>query len=188
MPLNPHHTMCCFMPHVPHINHNVDPYYINRHRAQCVPQAMALLASPAQGTASNTGSKAKKQWPRDANPTEGTHSPPSHHHPYKRSGASANHSFRPNSSETSQTVCVVCLRRPHPNMGECREETLSDGDPAFSTRNKLGQLTDRQGKSLCADFQHPKGCFSKRHSARHRCAGCGSEQHGASECSRRPTN
>ncbi|KAN0111396.1 hypothetical protein V8E52_008552 [Russula decolorans] len=64
-------------------------------------------------------------------------------------------------------------------MAECREETLNDGDAAFSTRNKLGHLIDRQGKSLCADFQLSKACASKHHGIRHRCSGCGSNQHGA---------
>jgi hypothetical protein len=148
---------------------------------------MAFLATSAQDSSPNAAGKGKRQQARDTGPVDGMHSP-APHHPYRRSGAAPSQSFRANAAEHPQTLCIVCLRRPHPNMGECREETLSDGEPAFSTCGKLGQLTDRQGKALCVDFQLPKSCSSKRHGTCHRCASCSAEQHGAAECPRRSAN
>ena len=158
------------------------------HRASFKSQAMAVLATPTQDTLSNPVGKAKRQRARDANAMDNNYTAPSHPHPYRRMGPTPTHSFRPNPIEQPQTFCVVCLRRPHPNIGECREETLNDGEPAFSTRNKLGHLVDRQNKSLCVDFQLSKSCPSKRHAMRHRCSGCGSDQHGAVDCPRRSSN
>lgn len=52
------------------------------------------------------------------------------------------------------TLSIVCLCRPHPNMAKHREETLSDGEPAFSSLSKFGHLTDLQ-ESLCVGFRLP---------------------------------
>src|SRR5580698_8367392 len=114
---------------------------------------MAFLGSSTQDTTLSPSSKGKRNRLCDASSTNSASSLSSHPHPYKRAGHAPSHSFRPPTTDQPQAVCVVCLRRPHPNMGECREETLSDRDPAFSTRSKLGHLVDRQGKTLCVDFQ-----------------------------------
>src|SRR6266566_4873251 len=118
---------------------------------------MALLAAPVQDAASNPSGKAKRQWACDSNSMDSGYLPPSHPHPYKRTGSTPTHSFRAGSTEQPQTLCVICLYRPHPNRGvRSRKGTLSDGEPAFSTRSKLGHLIDCLGKSLCVDFQLPK--------------------------------
>jgi hypothetical protein len=156
--------------------------------AQPIPQAIALLAAPTQDATPNSAGRARRQRGRDASLTDRPHSPPSRPHPYKRTISAPNHSFRASPPDQPQALCIVCLRKAHPIIGECREETLNDGEPAFSTRAKLGHLVDRQGKSLCVDFQLYKGCPSQRHIMRHRCSGCGSDQHGAVQCPRRPSN
>lgn len=149
---------------------------------------MAILAAVPQDANANPSGKIRRQRARITSAGDGAQSPSPHPHPYKKAASTPTHSFRPNTNDQPQTLCAVCLRKPHQNMAECREETLGDGQPAFSTRSKLGHLTDRQGKSLCVDFQLPKGCSSKHHGTRHRCAGCGNDQHGAVECHRRQAN
>src|SRR5712672_4774047 len=109
---------------------------------------MAILGVPAQDAASNPTGKDKRLRTQDAGAADGANPPLSHPHPYRRAAPSPSHSFRASPGDQPQTRCLVCLRTPHPHMAECREETLSDGEPAFSTRSKLGHLVDRQGKSL----------------------------------------
>ena len=150
---------------------------------------MRALAAPAHNAAPNPPSKAKRhQRTRD---TSASDSPPQytpHPHPYRRTESTSTHSFRTSSPDQQNTICAVCLSRPHQDMAECRKDKLSDGDPAYSSRSKLGHLVDLQGKSLCLDFQLWKGCSSTCHAMRHRCSGCGSEQHGATNCPRRSSN
>ena len=123
--------------------------------AQIQYQALILVTAPNPDTATNTGGKTKR-CPRghvmqDSLPapihifTSGTYGPLQVHHVHP-------HSFRDSTTDQPQTLCIVCLCRPHENMAECREVTPSDGEPAFSARSKLGHLVDLQGKSLCANF------------------------------------
>jgi hypothetical protein len=154
-------------------------------------QSMRALTAPTHNAAPNPPSKIRRQRMRDTSASAASESPPQytpHPHPYRRSESTSTHSFRASSADQQNTICAVCLSRPHPEMAECRKDKLSDGDPAYSTRSKLGHLVDLQGKSLCLDFQLRKGCSSTRHGTRHRCSGCGSEQHGATNCPRRPSN
>ena len=169
------------IPMLPHTAHAATIFYDRQ-------QIAASYAAAAQTSTQNVQGRPRHARFRDAAPTDSINAHPTQPHPYRRpaSGSSPTCSFRTSSSENAS--CVVCLNRPHPNMGECHEKMLSDGKPAFSARSKLGHLVDRQAKSLCLDFQLQKGCFSKRHGTRHCCSGCGSERHGATDCPRRSSN
>ena len=63
-------------------------------------------------------------------------------HQYKYTAPSSTDSFRSTSTD-QQATRAVCFSKPHQDMEEYHEETLSEGDSAFSTRVKLGHLIDR---------------------------------------------
>ena len=145
-------------------------------------KASAFLADSTKTTKPNPSGKARHAQTWDTNSAEHAPSNSQQLHPYKCTELPPSYSFWNNSLE--QTLCVVCLNRSHQNMAECCEETLNDGEPAFSKQSKMGCLVDRKGKSLCLKFQLPKGCYSNSHRTRHRCSGCGSDHHGTSSCPR----
>jgi len=67
-------------------------------------------------------------------------------------------SRRPQARDTaSAQIQQIAHRQPHPNMGECRQETFSDGKPAFSVRSKLCHLVDPLGKSGPRPSPDPRG-------------------------------
>jgi hypothetical protein len=110
------------------------------------PRPWPCLPPPRKTPPQNPSGKAERQRAQDNISTDSVYPPPSHPHPYKRTVSTPTYSFRTSPTEQPQTLSVVCLYRPHPNMGECFNEMLSDGEPAFSTQRKLDHLVDRQGK------------------------------------------
>jgi hypothetical protein len=56
------------------------------------------------------------------------------------------HSFRPVTTDQPQTLCAVCLRKPHQDRAECREET--DNQHLARVANSVTSLTVKENRSV----------------------------------------
>ncbi|KAJ7502062.1 hypothetical protein B0H11DRAFT_1713106, partial [Mycena galericulata] len=81
------------------------------------------------------------------------------------------------------SVCAICLGI-RDVVSKCRSKVLWNGSPARCHRDERGRLTsNRDGSSLCSQFQRPAGCPGRAGPNHfHECSGCGSPNHGASNC------
>jgi len=83
------------------------------------------------------------------------------------------------------SACAICLsRNPHDVM-QCDANVLWDGhNPTFARKGDKGAKlrTASSGDTLCLDWNLPRSCNSNLHLSRHRCSGCGNNDHGAQTC------
>jgi hypothetical protein len=103
------------------------------------------------------------------------------------SSTTAKHqSFQQGAGQTTKTlsVCAKCLGRHRHDITRCISEFTWDGERTQCHRNQNGRLINPNGSVLCSDWQHPAGCTSATHDARHECSGCGKTDHGAQQCPR----
>ena len=95
------------------------------------------------------------------------------------------HSFTAGTDARGLSACAICLgRNPH-DVTQCDSSVLWDGHtPSFARRGDKGAKlrSVNTGDSLCLDFNLPKGCNSASHLSRHRCSGCGNNDHAAQSC------
>jgi hypothetical protein len=167
----------------------IDEKFLERcHREVMAAQSNAALASlasvlhssPALEVGPTTPSQSGRPRSQKSNRIDSMRPRQQRHHPYQRGSPGPS-----GAQDQAQGLCIVCLREPHQNMAECRRDILGDGKPACSYRNGRGDLVDKNGKAVCADFQRPEGCAGGCRTPRHRCSGCGKSQHGAADCPRR---
>jgi hypothetical protein len=94
-------------------------------------------------------------------------------------------SFTVSSDSRSLSACAICLgRNPH-DVTQCDATTLWDGHtPAFTRRADKGARLRaiHSGDAICLDWNLSRSCQSSSHLSRHRCSGCGGEDHGAQSC------
>ena len=83
------------------------------------------------------------------------------------------------------SACAICLgRNPH-DVSQCTASLLWDNHtPAFTKKGDKGAKlrVASSGDTLCLDWNLPRSCSSSSHLARHRCSGCGNDDHGAQSC------
>jgi hypothetical protein len=83
------------------------------------------------------------------------------------------------------SACAICLSRNPHDVTQCDANTLWDGHtPTFARKGDKGAKlrTTNSGDSLCLDWNLPRSCNSNSHLSRHRCSGCGNNDHGAQTC------
>jgi hypothetical protein len=83
------------------------------------------------------------------------------------------------------SACAICLSRNPHDVAQCDATLLWDGHtPAFARKGDKGAKlrTANTGDTLCLDWNLPRSCNSGSHSSRHRCSGCGNNDHGAQSC------
>ena len=102
-------------------------------------------------------------------------------------GAFSNHdqNFTVNPDPRGLSACAICLgRNPH-DVAQCDATLLWDGHtPTFARKGDKGAKlrTANSGDTLCLDWNLPRPCNSNSHLSRHRCSGCGNNDHGAQTC------
>ena len=93
--------------------------------------------------------------------------------------------FQSGAGGNALPACAICLGRFSHRVIECDSSTTWDGLHQTIAKRVRGELLLRQdNQPLCADWQHKRGCTSKRHDKRHICSGCGQTSHGAQTCPR----
>ncbi|KIK52988.1 hypothetical protein GYMLUDRAFT_77645 [Collybiopsis luxurians FD-317 M1] len=95
-------------------------------------------------------------------------------------------SFR-NANQAQLARCHRCLCRDKHDIRRCTRTTLSGGKrDVLCNWNSKGYLEithgTHAGLELCAEWQRPNGCTSRKHPEKHRCSGCASTLHGAEGC------
>ena len=82
------------------------------------------------------------------------------------------------------SACPICLSRRKHRLRECNSKTLWDGKrKARCHRDKEGRIINKDGQSLCNNWNHTVRCKDETARHIHECSGCGSRSHGAQECS-----
>jgi hypothetical protein len=79
------------------------------------------------------------------------------------------------------SACAIHLSRNPHDVTQCDANTLCDGHTSYARKGDKGAKLQisTSGVSLCLDWDLPRSCNSNLHLARHRCSGCGSNNHGA---------
>ncbi|KAH7910922.1 hypothetical protein BJ138DRAFT_990927, partial [Hygrophoropsis aurantiaca] len=88
------------------------------------------------------------------------------------------------SSTRVLSACATCLGRHAHKIQDCDAPKTWDQQHNTLAHRRNKQLSFRDGRPLCIDWQCPKGCTSPTHDDRHLCSGCGSTSHGAQRCPR----
>lgn len=83
--------------------------------------------------------------------------------------------------------CHRCLGRDKHDIRRCSRTSLWNGKKdvlcGWNAKGYLEILAGLfAGLELCAEWQRPNGCTSRKHSEKHRCSGCASTNHGADGC------
>src|SRR5713101_8191844 len=123
----------------------------------------------------------------DRSTDEGSRSsrPISHNRRNKVGGgnsSASNHNFTASTDTRGLSACAICLgRNPH-DVTQCDASLLWDGHiPSFARKGDKGAKlqTASSGDTLCLDWNLPKASNSNPHQSRHRCSGCGNNDHEA---------
>ena len=83
------------------------------------------------------------------------------------------------------STCAICLSHNPHDVAQCDASLLWDGHtPVFARKGDKGAKlrTASTGDTLCLDWNLPRSCNSGSHISRHRCSGCGNNDHGAQSC------
>jgi hypothetical protein len=103
------------------------------------------------------------------------------------SGSHGSHdqNFTSGTDSRGLSACAICLSRNPHDVTQCDANLLWDGHtPAFARKGDKGAKlrAANTGDTLCLDWNLPRSCNSNSHVARHRCSGCGNNDHGAQTC------
>ena len=102
-----------------------------------------------------------------------------------RQSSPSDHPLSGGTEPRGLSACAICLgRNPH-DVSQCAASLLWDNHtPVFAKKGDKGAKlrVASSGDSLCLDWNLPRSCGSSSHLARHRCSGCGSDDHGAQSC------